>query len=98
MMLSTKIIAALFLMLVSAASSAGRADYSHLSDAEMHTVVLSVTGMLIGFAALGIFGWLRYRQRYTPAPGRFTPNQALFATLMVIALALGVAAYALLPL
>lgn len=64
---------------------AGRPDYSHLSDAQLQNVVLVNSIGLAAMALLGLYGWWRYRRQYVPAPGRFTPRQALIAVVLVIA-------------
>ena len=64
---------------------AGRPDYSHLSDAQLQNLVLVNSIGLAAMALLGLYGWWRYRRQYIPAPGRFTPQQALIAVVVVIA-------------
>lgn len=67
---------------------AGRPDYAHMSDAELRTAVLQMTAGLVFMAALGLFGWFRYRQSYRPAPGRFSPTQVLLSVGVFAVLAL----------
>ena len=64
---------------------AGRPDYSHLSDAQLQHSVFAISCWLAAMALLGLYGWWRYRRQYVPAPGRFTPRQALVAVVAVIA-------------
>jgi len=78
----------LAILLVPTAALAGRPDYTHMTDAELRTAVLQITAGLFFMAALGLFGWLRYRQSYTPAPARFSPTQVLFSVGVFVALAL----------
>lgn len=65
---------------------AGRPDYSHLSDAGLQQAVFVISGGLAAMALLGLYGWRRYQRSYRPAPGRFTPRQALLTVVTVIAL------------
>lgn len=69
----------------SAGAFAGRPDYSHLSDAQLQHSVVAISCWLAAMALLGLYGWWRYRRQYVPAPGRFTPRQALIAVVAVIA-------------
>lgn len=73
-------------MLLAAPAWAGRPDYSHLSDAGLERAVFVISGGLAAMGLLGLYAWWRYRQSYRPAPGRFTPRQALLAVVAVIAL------------
>ena len=67
-----------------AAAVAGRPDDSHLTDAQLQEALWQIAAGLVFMAALGCYGWWRYRRGYVPAPGRFTPGQALVSVLAVL--------------
>ena len=77
-----------------AVAAGGRPDYAHLGDEALRQHLVAIAIALVGFAALGFYGWWRYRRTYVPAPGRFTPAQALASVLAIIALVvLGAASF-----
>ena len=71
--------ATLSLLAVPALAWAGRPDYSHLSDAELERVLWQIGAGVLGMALLGAYGLWRYRRRYEPGPGRFSPLQVLLS-------------------
>ncbi len=77
-------------------SRTARPDYSHLSDEQLRVRLIAVAIRILVFAGLGLYGWWRFKGTYVPAPGRFTPTQALASVVAIFALVLLGAAVTLL--
>lgn len=73
-------------------ATAGRIDYTRFNDREFFIVSLVTILILLVFLILAVIGWIRYKKKYTPAPGVFSPNQVLF---IICGLVLGAVVFAL---
>lgn len=78
------IIFTLFFCSISEMVSAGRIDYSRLSDEELKITVIFTICLLVLSAIIAIIAWIRYVRSYQPGPGLFTPMQVLVIVLILV--------------